>query len=285
MNYCKKKKEKCEQFEPLSRIILYNDPSTPNLNLQKIKDYLKTKLNNVDIILRDEFLSYHIQMIENNSSYISRLTWKLANTKVRDYYDFQNRIHPLKGEIDIEKKLILNPTKAIPGIFYDGIRLNEIFQELMKANEIDRNNCHIIITSRFFGTFDEFDKRYHARVILCSYPIMISTSGIVEAPAKPKVYYKIKQALLQQNIQTIEEFIPEELKGKYLIYNDSRITEILKGYVMQGIFFDLTSEPFCSNLQCRLYNAHWQEELLQAQLLDPEFCLKHERLLEQINNR
>jgi hypothetical protein len=172
----------------------------------------------------------------------------------------------------------------VPGILYDGYKIHQLFQDLLPSEEIERTTCHIIFTPRLFGTFDKSDRRYHARDIICGYPSIISTTGLVEAPAKPREYYKIKQSLVMQNITTIDEFIPEEMKNKYLVYNDPRLTEVVKGYAMQVVFYHLTSEPFCTENYCRLFNAHWQEEMLQAQLTTPEFCDKHEMILEKFNS-
>jgi hypothetical protein len=55
----------------------------------------------------------------------------------------------------------------------------------------------------------------------------------------------------------------------------------MKGYVMQALFYHLTLDPFCSDKRCRLYNAHWQEEVLEAQLEEPEFCERHAKMLER----
>jgi hypothetical protein len=56
----------------------------------------------------------------------------------------------------------------------------------------------------------------------------------------------------------------------------------MKGYVMQALFYHLTLDPFCSDKRCRLYNAHWQEEVLEAQLSQPELCEQHSEMLEKL---
>jgi hypothetical protein len=282
-------------LEQLSKIILYNDPSTSNLQLTQLKGYLKSKINKIEIEIRDNFLNYYISTCSQATeasksteekpkkvSIITELSKRLANTKVRDLSDPKKIIKPLLGEIAFEEKHLIDPSRTTPGILYDGLKLHELFQELLPFEEITRDICHIIFTPRLFGTFDENDRRYHARVILCGYPSIISTTGIVEAPAKPKEYYQIKQGLIRQNITTIDEFVPETLKEKYLKYNDPKITEVLKGYLMQVILYQLTSNPFCLDLKCRLFNAHWQEEVIKAQLTKPEFCSKHKNLISKI---
>jgi hypothetical protein len=57
----------------------------------------------------------------------------------------------------------------------------------------------------------------------------------------------------------------------------------MKGYVMQALLFHLTEDPFCEDRNCRLYNAHWQEEVIHAQInSEYEFCEKHARVIEQM---
>ncbi|MFN3550645.1 MAG: DUF6775 family putative metallopeptidase, partial [Endomicrobiia bacterium] len=110
-----------------------------------------------------------------------------------------------------------------------------------------------------------------------SFPSIISTTGIVEAPAKPKEFYLKKR--LGFDIYTLKE----EFKNRFIDYNDPRMTEVMKGYVLQAIFFHMTGNPFCEDKNCRLYNAHWQQEVIQAQLnTKNEFCDKHKKIIEQI---
>ncbi len=41
-----------------------------------------------------------------------------------------------------------------------------------------------------------------------------------------------------------------------------------------------SGDPFCDDRDCRLYNAHWQEEVIQAQLNSRHaFCQKHREIL------
>nr|WP_320416723.1 DUF6775 family putative metallopeptidase [Candidatus Nitrosotenuis chungbukensis] len=41
----------------------------------------------------------------------------------------------------------------------------------------------------FTCTFDSGDYRYHGRALIGANPSIISTTGIIEAPAKPRQYY------------------------------------------------------------------------------------------------
>jgi len=117
-------------------------------------------------------------------------------------------------------------------------------------------------------------------VSVYGFPSLISTTGIVEAPAKPRDFY------LKQQLGVSLLTLKEEFKGRFIDYNDPRLTEVMKGYVMQALFFHLTGNPFCKDKNCRLYNAHWQEDLIQTQLTSKtDFCAQHQRLLTRLVGR
>jgi len=68
------------------------------------------------------------------------------------------------------------------------------------------------------------------------------------------------------------------------------MTEVIKGYIMQALFYYVVGDPFCDNHQCRLFNAHWQEDLIRAQLktdadCHSEFCSLHQKVVKDIARR
>ena len=252
-------------------IFLYDDPSSKNLILDEIKKYLITQLGQVNVKIRKEFITFHIDPKE-----LEEFAEKIVQCKVRNINSYWNDFKPLLGEIRFEKQLIENPERKLTGILYEGIKLDQVFLGLIPEEELDFNNLHIVFTNRLFGTFEENDGRYHARVIICGYPSIISTTGIVEAPAKPKEYYYLKQKY--STLEMPPEVFKEEFYGRFIDYDDPRLTEIMKGYVMQSVFYHLTFEPFCEEKNCRLYNSHWQEEVLCAQI-DGKLCKKHNQIL------
>jgi len=155
------------------------------------------------------------------------------------------------------------------------------FLEIVPRDERLPELVHIFFTNRLFATWDDSNQRYHLRTSVYSIPSVISTTGLVEAPAKPREYYLLKQQYekLGRDITGLKD----KFKGRCLDYGDSRLTEVAKGYVMQAVFYSLTGEPFCQDKGCRLYNAHWQEELILAQLESGyEFCQRHTELLPRL---
>jgi hypothetical protein len=133
---------------------------------------------------------------------------------------------------------------------------------------------HIAFEHRILGTFDE-DGRYHARAVVCGYPSVVSTSGIVEAPAKPKEYYRVKAQLSIALGAIPFDAAKEPFKGQFIDYDDPQLTEVAKGYALQAAMYHVTKNAFCDDPDCRLFNAHWQAELLRAQIQSGRLCSRH----------
>ncbi|KEQ55870.1 hypothetical protein AAA799N04_01713 [Marine Group I thaumarchaeote SCGC AAA799-N04] len=165
-------------------------------------------------------------------------------------------------------------------ILYDGFEFQKIISKFIPANEQSQDTLHIVLTNKLTCTFDESDFRYHARVLIGTNPSIISTTGIIEAPAKPKEYYL---ELMTNFSKEDTDKIKEKFKGEFLEYHDPRLSEIVEGYMLQSIMYYETGEAFCENKECRLYNAHWQKELLHSQL-NKKFCSKHEESFKKLIN-
>ena len=263
----------------LLNIHLYEEPSTKNLKLDEIAGYLREKLGEIPVDVRKPFIR---ASSEDEANILAR---KLAETKVRDLTNPEARLEPLPGEIEFERKFLLDTSLRLTGVLYDGFRLQAVLQELLPADEFSVEHAHVAFTNRLFGTFDEGDRRYHARVSVYGFPSIISTTGIVEAPAKPREFYLLKQQYAALGMADVPlEVLKEKFRGRFIDYDDERLTEVMKGYAMQAIFYHLTYDPFCEVKTCRLFNGHWQEEVILAQLgpKEHEFCERHSAILEKL---
>lgn len=267
-------------------VYLYTEPTAATLDLSQLSDYLLSLLPQLQVILRERFLSGYLSSLpqEHRSEAIARLAVELAKTKVRHLLKPHQDFTPLPGEIEYERRRLSTPDSATFGILYDGFKVMHLFARLLSSRERHRGHIHIIFTNQLLGTWEESDRRYHARVSIYGFPSFLSTSGIVEAPAKPREYYLLKQqfqALGMSDVAPVK--LDQEFRGRYIDYNDPRLTRVMQGYVMQVIFYHLMGDPFCDNKDCRLYNAHWQEEVLRAQLENkPDFCPYHQEVLTQL---
>ena len=74
-------------------------------------------------------------------------------------------------------------------VMYDGFEVQNIISDLIMKNDLEPNNLHIVFTNKLICTYDTDDGRYHGRTVICSNPAIISTTGMIEAPARPREYY------------------------------------------------------------------------------------------------
>ena len=173
-------------------------------------------------------------------------------------------------------------------ILYDGFMMQRLFEVMINEHEANIDHVHIVFEDRLICTFSEEDWRYHARAILGGSPSIISTTGIIEAPAKPKEWYIKQMQIAAYGIRSgdNEENNSNSSDGreKYLDYGEYRINFAAVGYVLQALFFFITKgNPFCSDINCRLYNAHWQEELIYSQIKSKRLCNEHAKLMHKFN--
>jgi hypothetical protein len=160
---------------------------------------------------------------------------------------------------------------------YDGFVLQRLLAQLIP--DAERDHLHMVFSSLLACTFSEDDWRYHGRTVVCGTPSIISTTGIVEAPAKPREFY-----LAQYGLSDIGS-IKKKFAGRFIDYGDSRITSAAANYALQAIFFFVTDgEPFCENKDCLLFNPHWQEELVRI-LEKPRLCSRHHDMANKFNKR
>lgn len=82
----------------LIKIFLYDEPSSKNLDLKELKDYLKGKLQKIDISIRKDFISYFLRDKE-----LERFAKELARARVKDLTNPNCEVEPFYGETQYEK--------------------------------------------------------------------------------------------------------------------------------------------------------------------------------------
>lgn len=255
------------------KVILYDEGTGGEVDLAEIARYAGERLGRAGVERRENLFSAGV-----SPERLAEYARKIAGAKVEDVNRrLETAQEPLYGEIEFEKKRLTGRSRAF-GVLYDGGFLRSVFGEAIPEEERGPDRCHIIFTNRMFGSWDDGNKRYHLRTSLYSAPSIISTTGIIEAPAKPREYYLLKQQYA--SLGKDAEALKESFRGRFIDYGDERLTEVVKGYAMQAVVYYLTGDPFCEDRGCRLYNAHWQEEMIYAQLESGyEFCARHEEVL------
>ena len=254
-------------------IDLFEEGDLRGLNLQKLGRYLSEKTG---VPFRIQGNIYK-RLSEERLEVIAK---ELARIKVKDPGKRLALGVPLQAEIDYERRRVRSLGWKVFGILYEGVLYQKIVSDLIFEDGLALDHCSIVFTNQLFGTWDRDNWRYHTRVSLYGFPSLISIVGLVEAPAKPKEFY------LRKQMGTPMELLKEEYQGRFLDHGDSRMTEVLKGFVMQALLYHLTGDPFCEDRGCRLFNSHWQEEVLHSQMDSRyEFCPRHESILKELKGR
>ncbi len=265
-----------------TRVYLYAEPKEASLDLSALRDYVKSLLPQLDVVIRPGFIGLHLNSPSGLA--LTGLATDFASAKVRNPNSPDLSFVPLLGEIDFERRRLTDPEIRAWGILYDGHRMMGMLQRLIPEAERSLSHIHVVFTNQLFGTWNDNDRRYHARVSLYGFPSLLSTTGIVVAPAKPREYYLLKQQYTALGIQDAAPVgLDSQFAGQFIDHGDARLTEAMKGYVMQAIAHRFWGDPFCDDASCRLYNAHWQQEIISAQIEGPnEFCPLHQEKLREL---
>jgi hypothetical protein len=198
---------------------------------------------------------------------------RVHNPNVRESFD-----DPLPAEVRFLERQLRRLAAPAFGHLYDGMAAMSAFRSHLRP----KHELALVFTNQIMGTWDDGDLRYHARVLVAGSPAIISAPGVVMAPARPREYYLYQQGARAAGASDdeIEMKMQEALGDRYVTHGDSRIPEILKGYALQAVAYWIYGEAFCEEPECRLFNAHWQEEMIRAQLGGGyELCPRHTELL------
>lgn len=250
----------------ISKIFLYDEPAIPEINLKHVAKFLEDTFR-VETVYREN-------IFHNASPTIAK---QLAGSRIFEFRKPFESHEPTVEETQFEIESFQNSSKIENIVLYDGFEFQRIVSELIPTEEQNIEYLHIIFTNKLTCTFDPNDYRYHGRAIIGANPTIISTTGIIEAPAKPREYYLDLMANYSQGLNI--DSIKQKYQGRYLEYHDPRICTVVEGYCLQSVFYYITGEPFCEQLDCRLNNAHWQHDLLHSQIAIGKLCPRHEKIL------
>lgn len=266
------------------RLYLYNEPSATMVDIGELARYLRRRLPRAAVMIRDSFVEHVLPTDPSvRDSWLDSFAVAWAQAKVLQPSRPVAPRRPLAGELAYERRRLGAPTVRTMGLVYDGVLVQDACRERLPPTEQSRRQVHLILTRQRVATFCENDLRYHLRVVVAGAPALVSITGLVEAPARPRAYYAAQAAHALLTGPAARELAAETGAKDYLRPDDPRTTEVLKGYLLQAVVYQLTGEAFCADPNCRLFNAHWQAEMLAAQLgPGPELCPHHVELLRSL---
>ncbi|MBI5860519.1 MAG: hypothetical protein HZB73_07620 [Nitrosarchaeum sp.] len=255
----------------ISKIFLYDEPAVSQIQLGRLAVFLKETFQ-VQVETRDNILKFSKK----------DTAAKIASCRIFNLRKPYEKHNPSADEIIFEEANFEDTTKTENIIMYDGFEIQKVLTELIPKEETSSDLFHVFFTNKLTCTYDYNDYRYHGRALIGANPSIISTTGIIEAPAKPREYYLDLISNFTQGVNV--ESIKQKYKGTCLEYNDTRLSKIIEGYLLQAIFYFETGEAFCDKTECRLFNAHWQKDLLYSQLEHGKLCESHQQVLKKLTN-
>jgi len=149
-------------------------------------------LNNIDNVLAESLVSIRISDIKKPFNEQPRIKIQGKSDQNAAYEKNFPRHLTIRGNSNSNSGTKMQYKELI---LYDGLMMQRLFETMINENESSTDHVHIVFEDRLICTFSEEDWRYHTRTIVGGTPSIISTTGIVEAPAKPKEWY-IKQMQL-----------------------------------------------------------------------------------------
>jgi hypothetical protein len=252
----------------ISTVFLYDEPAMPEIRLEDLANFISDTFH------------CRVEVRKNIFNYFQKnIAKEIAACRIFDTKQLFEKHEPTLEEIRFEEEsFVANKDANI--IMYDGFEFQRIITNLIPPEEQECGKFHLVCTNKLMCTFDFDDYRYHGRAIICSNPAIISTTGMIEAPAKPREYYHRLLSNLAMGLNV--DSIKQKFKGRYLEYHDPKIGEIIKGFALQAMFYYMTGESFCESKECRLFNAHWQDDLLYSQIDIGKLCARHQKVLGEI---
>ncbi len=246
-------------------VYLYSDSPSKSLVIQDVTDFL-TNLG-LSVEFRGDFLTY----------------LSLAAEEISELESFLSMARVFNIETPVDFFETHPPSEPFEKELYDGFWVQRIFSKFFLKKypgELSENGFHAVITGRLLGTYGS--RRYHARVIISGFPSFVSTSGVVEGPARPREYYFLKAEFIRSGKNLSE--LDEAFRGEFVDYEDERITKITGPYMLQPLLHHFSGKEFCENGKCALFNSHWQKEVLDIQY-SGFLCAECEREIRRIAKR
>jgi hypothetical protein len=274
----------CFSRGSLMRVYLYDEGSCAVLRAKALADEL-TRLVGGEVILRAEFARHWSATAgEGARATADALARALVAARVAAPLEReQHQREPLAVEVAAERRALQTPGRTSAGILYDGAVVQWLMAELIDKAEAD--DCHLVLTGRLLGTFMAEDRRWHAHTVILGEPNLISTTGLVQAPARPREFYR-GQAMATTGLmprEVVEAELAHRLSDRMLLPDDSRLTEAALGCALQAVAYHVSGEAFCPEPTCRLFNARRQEELIRCQCsAEARLCPRHETLFDAL---
>lgn len=257
---------------PISHIYLYDDPESEGLDIDYIAGSMASTFPTCRVGVRTDFITHHLGRLDEaaRDSMVQELTVRLEDADpIARLGGDDILFDQIRQEDDVNEVSLYAP-------------LQDAFRWLIPDEESGLDHLHVIFTSHLLAAIHE-PLDYSLHVAALGSPSVISTSGLVEVPDRPREYY-FKRA--QYAVYGAEEHmadLAEDFADRTLGYGDPRLNDVLEGYVLMAVVYRASGEGPCHVPTCPLHAANTQEGVLAAQVgSESALCEHHTELIEQI---
>ncbi len=148
------------------RLHLYSEPAAPILDMWVLARYAKQTFDGTEVDVRDNLFQRYLAVVPEaeRQDAVMRLARVFASAKVRHPAKQMDDFTPLPGEVDYERRRLSQVGSRSFGLLYDGYKLMRPMWGLVPAAERSLGHVHVAFTNQLIGTWDDADRRYHARV-------------------------------------------------------------------------------------------------------------------------
>jgi len=254
----------------LQAVYLYDDPDTAGLDIDYLAGYLATEAPGLQVGVRTDFLTHHFGRFpeEHRAALERELERQLAGTRAAAHLDADEEGLPW-AQADLDDVYVARLLQA-------ALRL------LIPEDEASTDRLHCVFMSQLLADIDApADPRIGVAAL--GSPTLISTSGLVEAPRRPREYYFRRDHYAMLGAVEHIDALVEQFADRTVDYGDPRINELLKGYLLMAVVYRATGDGPCADPLCPLHAADTQQELLQSQLGDrSRICGYHRGILDTV---
>jgi hypothetical protein len=259
-----------ELLARVEHIYLYDEPDALGLNIGYLGGYLAAILPTVEVHLRRDFLTHHLE------PYSAEQRETLGRELLAQFARARLDTAPLPVETAPAEEPTLEE-------FFEGRLIRELLGLLLPPEEKASEHLHLVFTNWRLAQVGEAGELRQI-ISLFGTPTLISLTGLFEALAAPRRYDFLRAQMAMLGLEEGLEELEEQFAPSLLGPGDPRLNEVLKGLVLQALFSRLWGEAFCLDEDCRLFNAATYEELFHAQTqVGAGLCAKHTAWLREIS--
>jgi hypothetical protein len=265
-------KQPPEPLTGVSAIYLYDEPDAPGLDVDYLGRYLAAVLPTCEVHPRSDFLTHHLARFtdEQRETLGEQLLGQLQRARV------DNLAPPAYRE----KLPAEDPAEAGWEEVYHAPSLQTVLHLLLPAEESHLSHLHLVLTSLRLGLWSAADQPFRLTPAIFGEPNLLSLTSLLEGPETSREYQFLRVQMAMFGLEEGLEVVEDRFAARMLLEGDPRLNEVLKGLLLQALFYRLFGEAFCPDPACRLYNATSHEEFLEAQT-GPKagLCARHREWL------